>query len=116
DLETRSLLQVLYFVSHGVDIPPEHVVKGLVTVTVGPDGEVFDWQRVVGGLFRVNWACSKKRPEGAAVAIQYAGYWFWIDATDQESKATFSLLLQLSRLDVAGKTAGPLLTIPIGGR
>src|SRR5262245_41005396 len=81
DLETRSLLQVLYFISHGVEIPPEHIVKGLVTVTVGADGEVFDWQRVVGGLFRVNWACGKKRPEGAAVAIQYGGYWFWIDST-----------------------------------
>jgi hypothetical protein len=116
DLETRSLLQVLYFVSHGVDIPPEHMVKGLVTVTVGRDGEVFDWQRVVGGLFRVHWLCGKKRPAGASVAVRYGDYWFWIDRADQETKATFSLLLQLSRLDVAGKTPAPLLTIPVGGR
>jgi hypothetical protein len=24
DLETRSLLQVLYFLAHGVEVPPEH--------------------------------------------------------------------------------------------
>jgi hypothetical protein len=28
DLETRSLLQVLFFVSHGVDLPPEHAASG----------------------------------------------------------------------------------------
>jgi hypothetical protein len=28
DLETRSLLQALYYVSHGIDIPPEHANGG----------------------------------------------------------------------------------------
>lgn len=33
DLETRSLLQALYYVSHGIDIPPEHVARGMLTMT-----------------------------------------------------------------------------------
>jgi hypothetical protein len=28
DLETRTLLQTLYYVSHGIDIPPEHATGG----------------------------------------------------------------------------------------
>ena len=28
DMETRSLLQVLFFVSHGVDVPPPHAARG----------------------------------------------------------------------------------------
>ena len=40
-----------------------------------------------------------------------------IDETDQDTKATFSLLVELSRLEVAGKPgAGPVLTLPLGGR
>src|SRR5262249_40889817 len=43
DLETRSLLQVLYFVSQGVEVPPEHRRRELVRVTVDEDDRVFDW-------------------------------------------------------------------------
>lgn len=52
DLETRSLLQALYSVSHGIEIPAEHAAAGLVTVTRDPSGEPFDWQRVTADLFR----------------------------------------------------------------
>jgi hypothetical protein len=51
------------------------------------------------------------------VAVQYRGYWFYIDATDQDTKSTFSLLVELSRLELAGKPGpGPVLTLPVGGR
>lgn len=116
DLETRSLLHVLYFIAHGILVPPEHVAKGIVPVTAGPDGELFDWQQVTRGLFTVHSACGKKPPPEAAVAVRYGGYWFYIDRTDQDTKATFSLVLELSRLDVTAKGASPLLTIPVGGR
>ena len=38
DLETRSLLQVLFFVAHGVDVPAEHVACGIAPQTRRPDG------------------------------------------------------------------------------
>jgi hypothetical protein len=50
DLETRSLLQALYYVSHGIEIPPEHAAAGLVTVTRDPSGLPFDWQRLTADL------------------------------------------------------------------
>ena len=40
-----------------------------------------------------------------------------IDETDQETKSTFSLLMELSRLELAGKGGpGPVLTLPLSGR
>ncbi|MBL8485439.1 MAG: hypothetical protein JNJ60_24810 [Rhodocyclaceae bacterium] len=117
DLETRSLLQALYFVSHGTDLPPEHVAAGVVTVTTDAAGQPFDWQRVTGGLFHVKSANSPERPPGAHVAVHHKGWWFYIDETDAASKSTFSLLMELGRLELAGKSGpGPLLTLPVGGR
>jgi hypothetical protein len=115
DLETRSLLQALYYVSHGVDIPAEHSTAGLVTVTRDPSGQPFDWRLVTDGLFRVHSVKRDERPPNAHVAVPYRDYWFYIDETDQETKATFSLLMELSRLELTGKTgAAPVLTLPVG--
>ena len=117
DLETRSLLQALYYVSHGIEIPPEHTSRGLVTITHDDVGRVFDWQQLTAGLFRVRHVQSEQRPPQAHVAVPYLGYWFYIDRTDQDTKATFSLLMELARLELTGKTGpGPVLTLPVGGR
>ena len=117
DLETRSLLQALYFVSHGIDVPAEHAAAGLVTVTRDPGGAPFDWRLVTDGLFRVHSVKSDTRPPNAHAAVPYKGYWFYIDETDQDTKSTFSLLIELSRLELAGKAGpGPVLTLPVGGR
>jgi hypothetical protein len=117
DLETRSLLQALYFVSHGIEVPPEHAAANLVTVTRRDTGEVFDWKEVTRGMFRVRSLPGDTRPASAHVAVRYHGYWFYIDETDQDTKATFSLLMELARLELAGKTGpAPVLTLPVGGK
>lgn len=116
DLETRSLLQVLFFVAQGVDVPQEHLVGGVAPRTNDFDGGLFDWQKVLGGLFRVCSIQSKKMPECAHIAIQYKGYWYYIDQRDQASKATFALLLEVSRLELeTTKSKAPILTLPLGG-
>lgn len=53
DLETRSLLQTLYYVSHGVEVPADHQARGLVTVTRDAAGQPFDWHVVMRDLFHV---------------------------------------------------------------
>ena len=117
DLETRSLLQALYFVSHGIDVPAEHEAQGLVTVTRDAAGTPFNWHQVTNGLFRVLSSKSKERPTNAHVAVQYKGYWFYIDDADQETKSTFSLLMELARMELAGgSSTGPVLTLPVGSR
>ena len=114
---TQMHLQALYYVSTGIDIPPEHTIGGLVTVTLDSAGHTFDWGNVMRGFFRVYWAKGNGRPPGAHVAVQYKDYWFYIDETDQETKSAFSLLMELTRLELAGKTSpGPQLTLPVSGR
>ena len=113
DLETRSLLQALYYVSHGVDVPAAHRARGLATVTRDDAGRDFDWHAVMRDLFHVR--SSDQRPTNAHVAVQYKGAWFYVDEADQDTKATFSLLVELSRLELSGKTGpGPQLTLPVG--
>lgn len=117
DLETRSLLQVLYFVSHGVDVPCEHLQSGQAPATREHDGRLFDWDQVLDGLFKVHVVKCRHRPANAHVSIQYQGYWFYIDNRDRDTKATFALLVDLSRIELGSKIgASPILTIPLGGR
>jgi hypothetical protein len=117
ELETRSLLQVLYFISHGVTVPPCHVSTGVAPQTFTPDGNVFDWDQVLGGLFKVEVAEGKKPPACAAVAVGYRGYWFYIDDRDRDTKATFALIVEVSRLELGAKVGtAPILTLPLGGR
>ena len=63
------------------------------------------------------WAEGKKPPPCAHVAVCYKGYWFYIDERDRDTKATFALLVELSRLQLATDKGGaaPLLTLPLGG-
>jgi len=117
DVETRSLLQALYYVSHGVEVPSEHLTAGVAPVTREATGRPFDWMLVTSSLFRVPAVRSDDRPANAHVAVPYKGYWFYIASTDHDTKATFSLLMELSRLELSGKGGpAPVLTLPITGR
>ena len=101
--------------SHGVDVPAEHAAARLATIT--RDASVQPWRLVTDGLFRVYSVKADTRPVNAHVAVPYKGRWFYIDETDQDTKSTFSLLMELSRLELAGKTGpGPVLTLPVSGR
>ena len=116
DLETRSLLQVLFFVSHGVDVPAEHLTSCLAPTTMDPSGQAFDWRQVMQGLFQVRHLKSRKPPTCAQVAIKYQDYWFYIDERDRDTKSTFCLLLEVSRLELNNPSnTAPLLTLPLGG-
>jgi hypothetical protein len=113
NIRTRSFQGVMYFLSHGVEVPEVDVAAGRVTVTVDDDGQPFDWRRVTGGLMRIR--SSSERPENAAVTVAYRGHWFFIDDTDLDSKSTFSMLGQIYALQSSDvSTAAPMLTLPVG--
>jgi hypothetical protein len=116
NLVTRSAGQVLFYLSHGVLVPPEHLSAGLARTTLETDGQAFDWQQVTGGLFTVHHVKQHCRPEHALVAVKYRDYWFYIDDRDNDTKATFTLMMELVRLDVSdrGKGLAPALTLPLG--
>jgi hypothetical protein len=99
----RSMIGILNYLSQGVNPPPQDIEKGRVTRTIADNGETFNWQAVLGGIFSV--ASSGSEPSNAAVAISYRGSWFYLRDDDLESKSTFSLLTLLMALQ-AGPQAG----------
>jgi hypothetical protein len=119
-LVPRSLLQVAYYLAHGVEVPAEHLASGVAQATLEPDGRLFDWQQVLGGVFTAKAVCSKKPPPGASVAVWYRGYWFYIDDTDHATKNNFLLLGPARQLDLGTRGGGekknsaPVLTLPVG--
>jgi len=115
DLETRSLLQALYFVSHGVDVPPEHLESGQARQTKTADGKPFDWAPQLAGLFHVRSERGGCSGDAAAVAVEYRGACFFIERNDHDSRATFALLIELARLEVpSNRQNAPILTLPLG--
>ena len=114
-VRTRSMMGVLFYLSHNTQVPEADEQGGLVTVTQTAAGGRFDWNKVTGNLLKVGSAA--QRPPGAFIAVQHRGAWFYIRNNDLESKSTFMLLSQLFNLQAGQiKTVAPALTIGVGGR
>lgn len=112
-IDTRSLLGVMYFLSNGVAVPPEHQLNGPVTQTLDEAGKPFDWGELLDGFFSVHY--SGQRPSNAAVAVRYRGLWFYIAGDDESSLSTFALLNQLDSYTSGERQgAAPVLTLPVG--
>jgi hypothetical protein len=120
NLVPRSLVQVIFYIAHGVEVPLEHLTSGLAKPTLEPDGRIFEWQHVMSGLFDVKAVCQKKRPKCATIAVFHRGYWFYIEDSDQATKSTFNLLRPARHLDLGSvggdrrTPPGPVLTLPVG--
>lgn len=110
-LSTRPVISALHYLSQGVDAPAHDVASGKIRRTTRENGENFDWQEMLGELFRVQTA--EKAPAEASVAIRYRGSWFYIADNDLDSKSTFVLLTQLIALHSA-PTTGPAMSFSFG--
>lgn len=105
---TRSLLHIMIQLAIWVDVPPAHVEEGR-TIAAAVDPSVTDGQDAK--LLDVHW--SEGKPDQAFVAVQYRGYWYWIDDRDFASKRTFAFLMILfSLMETGGREGLPLVTIP----
>jgi hypothetical protein len=111
---TRSLMSTLFFLSQGVHVPEPDVEDGRVPITRKADGTALPQGAETQGLFTVRHA--EQRPKDAYATVRHRDRWFYIDDADLHSKTTFSLLSQLFAIQAGElKTAGPLLTLPVGG-
>jgi hypothetical protein len=114
-ISLRSSSQVYFYLANGVEVPAEHLARGLVRLPIGPDGTPFDGRVVTDGLFTVHACRGHNPPPTAFVAIKYRDYWYYIDDRDRPTKATFALMLSLNRLDFGRQPPGaPFLTLPVG--
>jgi hypothetical protein len=110
-VSTRSLKEMMFYLSHGITVPQSHVDRGLITRTFTTTGEEFDWRIMTDDLLKVK--TSKLPPSSAAVSVFYRGNWFYVQDNDLNSKATFNLLIELFNLEIraGGGDQIPLLTI-----
>jgi hypothetical protein len=106
-IATRSVLGAMEYLSRGVELPPAHVERGLARAQL-PAGE--RWAP------RLSIHHAQEAPDSAFVAVQYQGYWFFIDESDLDSKRTLALLTSLLRLEIGtgGAQTVPILTLPVG--
>ncbi|WP_141674217.1 hypothetical protein [Dissulfuribacter thermophilus] len=111
-LETRSLIGVLFYLSHGIEIPVKDLENGKAIITRDQDGRYFSWQRLLGDLFNIHQ--NEQLPSEANIAVKYRGRWYYISDQDTSTKSTFILLQQLFALEASkGKGMSPLLTLPV---
>jgi hypothetical protein len=117
NLYPRSVIQASYYLSHGILVPEEHYACGLAKGPLDSQGHPFDWQELFGGLFTVHSVKQHWRPACASVAVKYRDYWYYIDDRDADTKATFALLLTMTRINLIGtKKGGPVLTLPVSSK
>jgi hypothetical protein len=104
---TRSILQMMATMASQVDVPADDVIEGRA-----PAG----WESITNNpnaVRLIQIRCSKGKPEGAFVAVDYRHHWFWIDDRDLKSKRAFSFMMMLFTLADTGEKEGlPLITIP----
>jgi hypothetical protein len=104
---TRSLLGIYNYLSKGLVEPKEHLKNQVLTETLTKKGEHFDWQKVLGGMIKIY--NSDKQPTDAYVSIYFRNYWYYIKDSDNNSKQTFTLLINVNGLV---QSASPPNTAP----
>jgi len=95
--QLHSLFDVMFAAARNTETPPEYLKR----VRPGKgDGAL---------LIRATSSC----PADAMIWVEHAGYCYSIDNTDLQSKDTFALFIQLSRIQAAPTTGSPVLTLPV---
>lgn len=109
-IKLRSLLTLMGFLSHGVEVPAIHMQEKFVE----HNKEVANIEN--NDFFvPLNIRSAATEPDNAFVAIEYQDYWFYIEHSDHISKQAFGLLTYLYMLQAPQAPSGvPIITIPAG--
>ena len=101
----RSMMEIMQVASKKVQLPAEHVSRGMAFVDTNQGTE-----RDTGLIIRT----SEDEPDHS-LRIRYRDHWFYIEDSDLESREQFALLNALFAV-VGGTVPGatPVMTIPVG--
>lgn len=114
DVQFRSILGIMVFLSHAVQVPPEDIKAHRVSVPVDANGRVFNWAPLMNGVMTIY--SSDSEPQNAFVKTKIHNHWFYISNSDQRSKVTFTLVVRLMTIMTGGnqlKSQAPVVTIPV---
>lgn len=111
-IETRSFLGIMHYLSKSVEIYPPHKRAGWAETTHYPNGKEFRWPDIARFIMHIKYA--KHKPVNANVSIFYRGLWFYIDESDNISKETLALLMDIFAIKADDRSGnGPILTLPL---
>ncbi len=113
-LSTRPVISAFSYLSQGVEVPERDYTGGKVRRTTRADGRPFDWQEMLGEVFRVQVSDKEPKSDDVSTAIRYRGVWFYVADNDLDSKSTFVLLTQLIALHSAPASGGPAMSFSFG--
>ena len=105
-ITTRSTFDLIEILRAAVAVPQEHARAGL-TIEYPPMGLPGQGIQIIS---------SKEKPRNTTPAVRYRGYWFYIDDTDQKTKAVFRVLRTFWSFSTAAEGDfgdAPILTIPV---
>lgn len=107
-IRVRSLLALMGFLSHGVEVPNAHLEEKRVDETaLTLDGDLRSQ------LFPLKIYSQPDQPADAFVSVRLHDHWFYISNSDQKSKQAFSLLTYLFLIQAPQtQTLGPMITVP----
>ena len=118
-VRTRSLFGIMHYLSQNVKVPDRD--RGIVKIsTVENGGSCIEegktrdgWDcssagkrfKIMSSDMRPQLICSSPRTDRdcASVFTRHNGRWFYIDAKDHQSKATFALLTKLFEIQISGR-------------
>ena len=118
-VRTRSLFGIMHYLSQNVKVPDGD--RGIVKISKTKDGEGCGeegkkqdgWDcspagkrfEVISSDTQPQLICSSPRTDGdcASVVARHNGHWFYINAKDHNSKATFALLTKLFEIQISGR-------------
>lgn len=107
---SRSMLDILNELSAGIEVPEVQVSEHRTYAT--REEEVFEGKKVP-QLLRIH--SGKAKPDDAFVAVQYRGWWYWVDDREFVSKRIFGYIMFLFTLvEEPSKEGTPIVTIPAG--
>ena len=118
-VRTRSLFGIMHYLAQNVKVPERdreivRISKAKNGDSCGKEGEKRDgWDcspagrrfEIISSDTQPQLICSSPRTEGdcASVFTRHNGHWFYIDARDHSSKATFALLTKLFEIQISGR-------------
>jgi hypothetical protein len=111
-IQMRSILGIIAYLAHGIELPLDDIKDGEVYQLRWPDGHLFDWTPLMAGMWKVY--NRRGEPARAYAKVVVHNHWFYIKDTDLDSKATFMFVHRLITLTAGQQTTspGPLLTLP----
>ena len=101
-LTNRSVFDILRFAAASIEVPEREVASGRVRMHAVELDEYLDVRS------------SKTTPSNAWLKVPYRGSWYFIPATDLNSRTSFTLMSALFA-SVVGEVPGakPVLTLPV---